>query len=109
MTLPHHHRTAPSGTAMPLWSLTLPRWGAAPRTESPPIAEPRPQRWTCAACGAVLSDIGAATAHVETHGLREGAPQSSARRAAARARARRHHWGIPGRARGRTEPAKEIR
>jgi len=76
MTLLHHRRTAPRGTATtPMWSLTLPRFSAPPSVTSPPIAEPVRTRWRCAACGAALSSAAAAGEHAAAHeqsGARNG-------------------------------------
>jgi len=76
MTLLHHRRRAPRGTAStPMWSLTLPRFSAPPSLAARPIAEPVRTRWRCAACGATLRSAAAAGEHAAAHeqsGARSG-------------------------------------
>lgn len=90
MTLLHHHHTVPKDPAtIPLWSLMLPPWAATQRTQSRPVRESEPAKWTCAKCGTVVSDISAAGHHVDLHRTQELLTARERRCLPSRARRRR--------------------
>src|SRR5208283_3215112 len=66
MTLLHHHRrTVPKDTArITFWSSGLPCWAEVERSGLRPTGDLEPARWTCARCGAVLSDFNVASEHI---------------------------------------------
>jgi hypothetical protein len=91
MTLLHHRRTAPRASApIPFWSLELPRWAAAQRTEPRLAPEPERATWTCARCGIVLNSTAAAAEHIELHRPQARPRPASVHRSPKRARGNRH-------------------
>jgi hypothetical protein len=70
MTLARHHRTRSSATTRPpFWLLTVPRW-TAPADCAGREVRPAPEtRWKCARCGALATDIAAASEHINLHSL----------------------------------------
>jgi hypothetical protein len=77
--LKHRSKTRSSGSqGIPFWSLVLPSWAAVARAEWPPVRQTQPVTWTCARCGAVADDIGAAMEHINLHTLQDHSQPVSA-------------------------------
>jgi len=99
MTLLNHRPKKRSGSqGIPFWSLVLPSWAAVARAEWPPVRKPQTVAWTCARCGAVASDIGAAMEHINLHSLQDHPQPVSADCAAVRVRTGRRRRGVRTRA-----------
>ena len=65
MRFPHHPTPPQSPAPVLFWSLMLPRWAVAQRAPSQLWREA--ETWTCAKCGVVETDIGAAVRHIDRH------------------------------------------